>query len=111
MAAELRRGGGGSASGASSKAVSGSTAPRSSDVDELVEVRDEVLDQALTGVGDLGADPGHQGPQRDGRDDEAPLGVVADGGGRATPGSEHPFEFGFSEVRRAPEVVDDLHDP
>jgi hypothetical protein len=35
---------------------------------------------------------------------------VADRGGRPL-GSEHPFEFGLGEVRRAPEVVDDLDDP
>ena len=39
------------------------------------------------------------------------LGVVADRGGRAAAGSEHPFEFRFAQLRRAPEVVDDLDDP
>ena len=45
----------------------GPAAPRSSDVDELVEVRHEVLDQPLARVGDLGADPRDEGPQRDRR--------------------------------------------
>ena len=52
--------------------------PAASDVDELVEVGHQVLDQPVPAIGHLGADPGHERPERDGGDDEVPLRVLPD---------------------------------
>src|SRR5690349_17712621 len=47
--------------------------PGRSDVDELVEVRDEVLDQPCPAVGHLCPDPRDERVQRDGRDHQVTL--------------------------------------
>src|SRR4051794_3961769 len=82
---------------------------RPSDVDELVEVGDEVLDQALAAVGDLGADAGHECPERDRRDHQPPLGVPPDARGGPAPGREHALEPAVIEPRGLLEVRHDLH--
>src|SRR6185503_14352777 len=69
-------------------------ARRPSDVDELVEVLDQVVDEPLPAVGGLGADARDQGVQRDGRHHLSTLGVAADHRRRSTAGSERPFDIG-----------------
>src|SRR5687767_14204675 len=85
--------------------------PGPSDVDELGEARNQVLDQSRPTIGDLRAAPRHEREQRDGRNHQASFAVPADGRGRPTAGCEHAFEFPFAEPGRAAEVLDDLHDP
>src|SRR5690242_14858057 len=82
-----------------------------SDVDELREVRDEVVDQAGAAVPDPRSQAGHERMQGHGRHNEVARAVASEGRGRATAGCEHPFEFGFAQLRLAPEVGDDLDDP
>src|SRR3954468_11594682 len=81
-----------------------------SDVDDLVEVLDEVFTQPISSIGDLRPDPGYQGVERDGRDDETALRVTADDCRRPAAGSEHPFETTLVQARRPTEVIDDLDD-
>src|SRR5215218_2558564 len=81
-----------------------------SDVDQLVEVRHEVVDQPVAPVRDLRADPGDERPQRHRGDDEVPGTILADRGGRSAAGCEHPFEFGLVQLRRPLEVLDDADD-
>src|SRR5215212_1925218 len=85
-------------------------AGRPSDVDELVEVRDEVLDQAGAAVRDQTSKPRHERPQADRRNDQVSSSVAPDRSRSTTPESEHPFEFRLGEPGRCPEVVDDLDD-
>src|SRR4051812_19685699 len=85
-------------------------ATRPSDVDELAEVRDEVVDQSVAAVRDARAQPRPGGVEGDGGHDEVPAEVSAKCRRRAAAGSEHPFEFWLAELRRAPEVADHLHD-
>src|SRR5689334_21747223 len=91
--------------------VSRTTPATRSDVDQLPEVRHEVVDQAGAAVRHPGAQAGHQGVERDGRDHEVAVAVPPERGGRPAAGCEHPFEFGLAELRLAPEVTDDLDDP
>src|ERR671913_1010532 len=84
--------------------------PARSDVDELVEVRHEVLDQPVTPVGDLRSDPRDQRPQRDGRYDQVPLRVLPHRRRWAAAGSEHPFEFVLAQPCRLAEVRYHLDD-
>src|SRR6478672_12067450 len=81
-----------------------------SDVDELVEVRDEVLDQALAAVLHLRPDPRHEHIERDRRHHQAAIPVPPDDRRRTATGSEHPFETRLIEPGRPPEVADDLAD-
>src|SRR6187401_1791059 len=81
-----------------------------SDVDDLVEVLDQVLDQAVAPVRDLSPDPGHQGVQGDRRDDEPALRIAPDDGGRPAAGSEHPFETAIIQAGGALECLDHLDD-
>src|SRR5262249_27743269 len=73
-----------------------------SDVDGLREVREEVVDQAAAAVRDPGAEAGDERVQGHRRDDEVPATVASESRGRATTGSEHPFEFRFAQLRGAP---------
>src|SRR6185503_8026618 len=82
--------------------------PAGSDVDQLVEVGDEVLDQAPAAVGDQATHARDERPQADRRDDEAAGGIAAERAGRASAEREHPFEFSLAQLRRGAEVVDDL---
>src|SRR3954467_134515 len=82
----------------------------SSDVDDLVEVLDEVFDQPISSIGDLRPDPGHQGVERDGRDDQPALRVAPDHCRRPAARSEHSFETTLVQACRTTEVVDDLDD-
>src|SRR5918995_6745001 len=77
-----------------------------SDVDELVEVLDQVVDQAFAGIGGVRADPRHQGVQRHGGHHLPALRIAPDHGRRAVAGSEHPFDITFGEARRTTQVVE-----
>src|SRR5687768_11539429 len=82
-----------------------------SDVHELLEVRDEVLDQTGAAVGDEAAHARNERPEADRGDHDSPLAIASQGRRRSATESERAFEFGFAELRGAPEVGDDLHDP
>src|SRR5258706_11073054 len=75
-----------------------------SDVHELREVRDEVVDQAAAAIVDASAEAGHEGEEGDRRDDEVAVPIAAEGRRRPATGCEHPFEFRFGQLRRAAEV-------
>src|SRR3954454_10474977 len=81
-----------------------------SDVDELGEIRDEIFDQTVTAVADLGTDARNERPEGDRRHDQVTAGVTADRRRRTTTGSEHAFEFTLVELCCAPEVLDDADD-
>src|SRR6185436_2308812 len=83
---------------------------RASDVDELAEVRDQVLDEPCAAVGHLRPDAGNEGMERDRRHDEVTAPVTADDRRRSATGCEHAFETGLVEAGRSAEVVDDLDD-
>jgi hypothetical protein len=55
-----------------------------SDVDELAEVRDEVLDEALAAIGDLRADARDEREQGDRRHDQAALAITTHNRGWAS---------------------------
>src|SRR4029079_14431651 len=85
-------------------------AARPSDVDELVEVLDEVVDEAIAPVRRFPADTRHEGIQRDRRYDLMTLRVPAERCHRPAAGSEHPFAIGLAQVCRLPEVGEDTDD-
>src|SRR5215210_7298415 len=90
--------------------MSRKSASTPSDVDELVEVRDQVFDEARAPVGDLRPNPRHESPKRDRRNHQAAVPVATDRGWRPATRSEHPFEFAVLEPGRSTEIVDDLDD-
>src|SRR5262249_41811358 len=81
-----------------------------SDVDELVGVRDEVVDQPRPAVTDLRSDPGNEHVERDRRHHQAAFGIASHRRRRSAAGSEHPFETGIVEPGRLLEPPDDRAD-
>src|SRR6478672_1325467 len=67
-----------------------------SDVDQLVEVRDQVVDQPAAAVGHEPADARYQRPQADRRHDQMTAAVAPERARRAATESEHPFEFSLA---------------
>src|SRR6185369_14318159 len=82
-----------------------------SDVDELAEVRDEVLDEPIAAVGDLRADAGNERVEGDRRHHQPALAIAAHDRRRSPAGSEHPFETVLVQAGRPPEIGHDLDDP
>src|SRR6187200_1731057 len=82
-----------------------------SDVDQLPEVGDEIVDHLLTTLGGGRPDAGHEVEQGDGRDDQVTRRVASDRGRRAAAGGVDPLEVGVAEARRGAEVIDDSGDP
>src|SRR5689334_10526511 len=68
-----------------------------SDVNELVEVLDQIVDQSFSTVLGLGADARNQGVERDRRDHLSTLCVSPDGRDRPIARSEHPFDVLFTQ--------------
>src|SRR5215208_6150679 len=81
---------------------------RRSDVDELVEVRHEILDEPGPTIADLRPNPGDESPQRDCGNHQMAASVATDRRRWTATGSEHAFEFVFTKSGGAAEVVDDL---
>src|ERR687889_2392191 len=80
-----------------------------SDVDQLAEVRHEVLDEAIPAVGDLRADPRDEGEERDRRNHQLTVAIPTDDRRRTAAGSEHAFETRLVQARCAAEILDHLH--
>ena len=73
---------------------------------EIVEARNQVCDQPVTGVCDLGSEPGHKKVERDGRDHELAGRIHTDRLRRTSASSEDPSEVLLVEVGCLPEVGD-----
>src|SRR6187200_409506 len=71
--------------GCPSRMTPPTTAPAPSDVDDLVEVLDQVLDEASAAIGELRPYARDERVERHGRDDEAALRVTSDDRRRAAP--------------------------
>src|SRR3990172_10106549 len=80
------------------------------DVNELVEVGDEVIDKPLTAIGRARAQARNERVQRDRRDNQPSRRVAPDGGRGTAARSEHMFEFTFTKARRRAERLHDLDD-
>src|SRR5579862_646227 len=80
------------------------TWPGRSDVDEVLEVLDEVLDDPVATVGGLPADPRDERPEHDRRDDRLAARVAAEGRRRPATGGIDPLEGAVVDVGRLLEV-------
>src|SRR3990172_635279 len=81
-----------------------------SDVNELVEVGDEVIDEPLPAIGRARAQARNERVQRDRRDHQLSRRVAPDGGRGTAARSEHMFEFTFTKAGRRTERLDDPDD-
>ena len=79
-----------------------------SDVDDLVEARDQVGDQPFAGISRLGSQSRHQEVQRDGRDHEMSGRIHANGLGSSAAARKNPPQALLVQACGLPEVGDNL---
>src|SRR3954468_13911319 len=96
--------------GWTSRTMPAARAAKGSDVDELVEVLDEVVDQPVAAVRGLAVDPRYERVESDCRDHLPTLGVPAERRHRTAAGSEHTLDIRFAQACGLAEIGEDSDD-